>query len=103
MRRYANREYTKSLCGFFLREPLEGLVEDRIAGRRRLTELHVRVYDAARGLQPLFVQRRTGRSEIARGREPHAAAVRQLDQPLDRGASDGVLADELGAVIPGHR
>ena len=45
------------------------------------------------------MERRAARREIARGREPEAAAVRKLDELLRAGASDGVLANQLGALV----
>src|SRR3954467_13923480 len=84
-------------------QAFERLVEDRVAWCRRLAELDVGLVDRDRRFQTLFVERCAGWREIAGRGQPQAAVVRQLDQPLDRGAADGVLANQLRALVAGQR
>ncbi len=37
--------------------------------------------------------------EVAEIRQQQAAAVGQLDEPLTRGATERLLADEIGAIV----
>ena len=81
----------------------EGLVQDRIGGWRRLTELDFRLVDSRRGLEPLLVERRTRRGEVAGGREPQPRAVGQFHQLLRGGTANRAFADEVGALIARER
>src|SRR5262245_40827874 len=78
---------------------LQRPVEYRIGDGRRFTKLHSRFVDADDWLEALLVKRRAVGSEVARHREPQAAAVGQPDEPLLRGTAEGVLTDELGALV----
>src|SRR5712692_10096694 len=85
------------LCGFLFREAFQCLVEDGVGRRRGLPEFDVRLVDRNGRLEPLFVQRCSGGREVARGRQPEACAVGQPKELLRRGATDRVLANQIGA------
>src|SRR6185295_18301694 len=53
--------------------------------------------------QPLFVEWRARRREIPGRRQPQTAAIRQLDQFLNRRATDRVFANELSALVADER
>src|SRR4051812_28468167 len=92
------------LRGFFLADVLQRLVQNRIRGRRGRAELgDLRFIDRNRRLEPLLVQLSAGWCEETGDREPETRAVGQLHELPLRGASDRVLADELGALVPDER
>ena len=68
-----------------------------------LAKLDFRLVDGDCWLQTLLVQLVAAGCEIARRGQPQTGTVRQLDQFLRSGAPDRVLADEVGAFVPGER
>src|SRR3954462_9071713 len=89
--------------GLLARQTFDGFVQRRIAGGRSLTEFDVRLVNGDGRRQALLVKRRARRREIPGRGQPEAAAVRQLDEALHRCPSDGVFADEIGALIARER
>ena len=68
-----------------------------------MSEFDIRFVDGDGGFETFLVQRSAARREESRGRQPEAAAIRQPDQFLLRGATDRVFADEIRALVADER
>src|SRR5436190_9084737 len=95
--------YELRLRGWLQRHGLECLLEDGVGRRCGCAELHVRYVDGDVRREAFLVNGCVFRAEKARGREPQAAAVGQLDEFLQRRASSGVLPDERRTAVAVER